>query len=42
VRKLLGWLGLAAAAIWILHDPATAAATIRHAVTALTTLISSL
>jgi hypothetical protein len=30
VKKLLPWLALLIAAIWIINDPAGAAATIRH------------
>ena len=42
IRKLLGWLALAAAAIWVVHNPAAAAADVRQVIHALTTLTSSL
>ena len=42
LRKLLAWLGIAALALWVLHDPAGAANGIRHAIHALTTLANSL
>lgn len=42
LRKLLGWLALIAAALWILHNPAAAAADARQIIHALTTLTSSL
>jgi hypothetical protein len=42
VKKLLTWLGLAVAVIWVIHDPATAAADIRQAIHAVTTLVSGL
>jgi hypothetical protein len=42
LRKLLGWLALAALALWLLHNPAGAAADIRHAIDALTTLTNSI
>jgi hypothetical protein len=42
VKKILGWLALALAAMWLLHNPAGAAADIRHIIHALSTLVSSL
>ena len=42
LRKLPGWLALIALAIWVLHNPGGAAADIRQAVHALTTLLSAL
>jgi hypothetical protein len=42
LRKLLGWIALAALALWLLHNPAAAAADIHHAIAALTTLANSL
>jgi hypothetical protein len=42
IRKALAWLALIAVALWVLHNPAGAAAGIHHAIGALTTLINSL
>jgi hypothetical protein len=42
LRKLLGWLAAAALALWVLHNPAGAAADVRQAIHALSTLASSL
>ena len=41
-RKILGWIALAIAAIWLLHNPAGAAALAHQIVHALTTLARSL
>jgi hypothetical protein len=42
LRKLLGWLAMIAVALWILHNPAAAAADVRQAIHAITTLADSL
>lgn len=42
LRKLLGALALTIAVLWILHNPAQAAADVRHIIRALTTLVSAL
>jgi hypothetical protein len=41
IRKLLGWLALIALALWVLHNPAGAAADIHQAIRAFTTLVNS-
>jgi hypothetical protein len=42
VKKLLGWVALAIAAIWIIHNPVQAAADVRQVVHAVTVLVSAL
>jgi hypothetical protein len=42
LRKTLTWLALIIAAIWIISNPAEAAATAKHIVHAITTLADSL
>jgi hypothetical protein len=42
VKKLLPWLALIIAAIWIINDPAGAAATIRHLATDLASFVRGL
>jgi hypothetical protein len=42
VKKILSWLALALAAMWLVKNPAGAAADLRQVVHALSTLVSSL
>jgi hypothetical protein len=42
VRKVLPWLALIIAALWIANDPAAAAATVRHLFTDLATFAHGL
>jgi hypothetical protein len=42
VKKILGWLALAIAALWLIHNPAGAAADMHQLISALSTLASSL
>jgi hypothetical protein len=42
VKKILGWIALAIAALWLIKNPAGAAADMRQVVHALSTLASAL
>jgi hypothetical protein len=42
VKKLLAWLALGIAAIWVINDPASAALAVRHLITAVVTLVRGL
>jgi hypothetical protein len=42
MRKVLGWIALAIAAMWLVKNPAAAAADIRQIAHALSTLVSAL
>jgi hypothetical protein len=42
VKKILSWLALAIAALWVINNPSQAAALAHHIAHALSTLASSL
>jgi hypothetical protein len=42
VKKILGWLALAIAVMWVLKNPAGAAATVHQVFHALSTLVTDL
>lgn len=42
MKKLLGWLALAIAVVWVVHNPGQAAALVHEVIHALSTLASSL
>jgi hypothetical protein len=42
VKKLLAWLALGIAVIWVINDPTGAALAVRHLITAVTTLVHGL
>ncbi len=42
MKKILGWIALAVAAMWLVKNPAAAAADLRQITHALSTLVSAL
>lgn len=42
MRKVLPWIALVGVAMWIVNDPASASATIRHLITGLASFIHGL
>ena len=42
MRKVLPWIALIGAAMWIVNDPTGSAATIRHLLTALASFVHGL